>query len=184
LKLRRTDPWRINNQIRVPELRVLDSEGKQIGVLSTSQALKKAQEEGLDLIEVVPGAKPPVAKIIELGKFRYQEEKKTKEVQKKSKAAELKEIRFSPFIGEADYLTRLKRVKEFLEGGDKVKLVVVFKGRQMGSKGFGYDLFKKITGELGDKIVVDMEPKFIGRHLAMIVSPIKKSLKLREKGNI
>ncbi|MEK7526553.1 MAG: translation initiation factor IF-3 [Patescibacteria group bacterium] len=170
------DPWRINNEIRVPKLRVLDSEGKQIGILSTSVALKKASDAGLDLIEIVAGAVPPVAKIIELGKFRYQEEKKQKEAQKKSKAAELKEIRFSPFIGEADYQTRLARVKEFLEGGDKVKLVVVFKGRQMGSKQFGYDLFKKILTILGDKIVIDMEPKFIGRHLAMIVSPVKKKI--------
>ncbi len=177
------DPWRINNEIRVPELRVLDSEGKQIGILSTPEALKKAQDAGLDLIEIVANAEPPVAKIIELGKFRYQEEKKQKEAQKKSKAAELKEIRFSPFIGEADYQTRLSRVKEFLENGDKVKLVVVFKGRQMGSKQFGYNLFQKILNILGDSVVIDMDAKFIGRHLAMIVSPLKKKIvAVKEEG--
>jgi translation initiation factor IF-3 len=174
-------PWRVNEQIRAAELRVIDSEGQQIGVLPFDQALQKAREEGVDLIEVVPKANPPVAKIIELGKFRYQEEKKAKEAQKKAKAAELKEIRFSPFIAEGDYQTRLIRVKEFLVGGDKVKLVVVFKGRQLGSKQFGYDLFKKILAELKDTVVVDMEPKFIGRHLAMIVSPLKKKIANIEK---
>ena len=174
-------PWRVNEQIRAVQLRVIDSEGQQLGVLPISQALQKAREEGVDLIEIAPKANPPVAKIIELGKFRYQEEKKLRESQKKTKAAELKEIRFSPFIAEGDYQTRLNRVKEFLVDGDKVKLVVVFKGRQLGSKQFGYSLFKKILGELGDSIVVDMEPKFIGRHLAMIVSPLKKRIANIEK---
>ncbi|MBX4205816.1 translation initiation factor IF-3 [Candidatus Microgenomates bacterium] len=169
-------PWNINEYIRASELRVIGADDKQIGVLSKADALAKARELGLDLIEIAPGAVPPVAKIIELGKFKYQEEKKARAAAKKSKAAELKEIRFSPFIGEADYQTRFKRVREFLEGGDKVKLVVVFKGRQMGSKGFGYELFQKILKEFGDKVVVDMEPKFIGRHLAMIISPLKKKI--------
>ena len=135
------------------------------------KALGQARKVGLDLIEIAPIAKPPVAKIINFGKFRYQEEKKEKQQKKGVKGGELKEIRFSPFIGEADYKTRLERVKEFLEDKDKVRLVVKFKGRQMGSKQFGYSLLKRVLDELGQSIAVDMEPKFLGRHLIMVISP-------------
>ena len=119
--------WRINEKIPALTLRVLDSKGVQIGVISKEEALKKAKEGGEDLIEIAPNANPPVAKIIEFGKFKYQEEKKLKEAQKKSKPSELKEIRFTPFIGEGDYQTRIKRIDEFLTDKDKVKLVVYFK---------------------------------------------------------
>lgn len=173
--------WRTNEAIRATELRVIDAQGKQIGIMPKDKAISLARVKELDLIETVPNAAPPVAKIMDFGKFRYAEEKKLREQTLKSKAAELKEIRFSPFIAENDYNTRLARVKEFLGDGDKVKLVVVFKGRQMGSKGFGYELFGKITKEFGDKIVTDMEPKFLGRHLVMIISPIKKKLTIGEE---
>ena len=166
--------FRLNNQIRASELRVLDNSGKQIGVLNLSDALKKANEEGLDLIEIAPNAKPPVAKIADFGKFKYQEEKKLKKASKKNKTGDLKEVRFSPFIGEHDYKTRLEKITEFLDDNNKVRLVVVFKGRQMGSKKFGYELLKKVLSEYEERIAVDMEPKFIGRFLSMIISPVKK----------
>lgn len=175
--------WRLNEQIPGATLRVLDSQGKQIGILSKAEALKQAKDQNLDLIEIVPNANPPVAKIIEFSKFKYQEEKKKKEAQKRSKPSELKEIRFSPFIGEGDYQTRLKRVKEFLTGKDKVKLVVAFKGRQMGSTKFGYDLFNRVLKDLGEGVNIDMKPKFLGKHLMMIISPTAKMefLKKSEK---
>lgn len=163
--------YRTNERIYASELRVLDFEGKQIGVLSKFAALAKAREMGLDLVEIAATAKPPVAKIIDFKKFLYQEEKKKKSSQKKAKSGEIKEIRFSPFIAENDYNTRIERIKEFLEEKNKVKLTVVFKGRQLGSKNFGYDLLKKILGQFEGKIHVDMEPKFIGRHLNMVISP-------------
>jgi len=166
--------WRVNHDIRANTLRVIGEDGKQIGIMSLSEALAHANETNLDLIEVVPTANPPVAKIMDFGKFRYQEEKKQKQEAKKQKGGDLKEIRFSPFIAQGDYNTRMERVKEFLTEGDKVKLVVVFKGRQLGSKQFGYELLGKINGELKDRIAVDMEPKFLGRHLVMIISPVKK----------
>lgn len=172
-------PWRTNERIFAPKLRVLAEDGKQIGILSKDEALLKAKELGLDLIEIAPKAKPAVAKIIEIGKFRYQEEKKFKKQKKASKASELKEVRFSPFIAENDFNTRLEKVKEFLAEKNKVKLVVVFKGRQLGSKSFGYNLLNKITLELKDGISVDMQPKFLGRHLVMIISP-RFSIKTRE----
>ncbi len=171
---------RVNEEIRAPELRVIGADGKQIGVVKRESAIASAHEAGLDLVEIAANAKPPVAKIVNLGKFIYQEEKKKRESLKKVKGGDVKEIRFSPFIAENDYNTRLERVKEFLGDRNKVKLTVVFKGRQMGSKGFGYDLLGKVTKDLGEKIHVDMEPKFIGRHLIMTISPVTKSVKPKE----
>ena len=167
--------WRINHQITAPKVRVIGDDGKQLGVITIEQALAESIKAGLDLVEIAPNAKPPVVKIVDLGKFRYEQEKKLQKEKKRSKASELKEIRLSPFIAEHDYKVRLEKVEEFLQDGNKVRLVVVFTGRQMESKSFGYDLLKKILEELRDKVVVDMEPKFFGRHLAMVISPIKKS---------
>lgn len=172
---------RVNHQIRAEKLRVIDEGGKQIGLLSKHVALKKAKEKGLDLVEIAPNAKPPVAKIVDIGKFRYQEEKKLKKQSKTQKGGELKEIRFSPFIGEKDYETRKVRVNEFLKDGYKIRAVVKFKGRQMGSKQFGYKLLQKLLEDLEQNIVVDMEPKFLGRHLAMVISPTNKKSDKPEK---
>jgi translation initiation factor IF-3 len=166
--------WRVDSEIRSPEVRVIDAEGKQLGVLKTSEALSQAKELNLNLVEIAPNAKPPVVKIIEIGKFKYQEEKKQRLQQKKVKGGDVKEIRFSPFIAENDYKTRLDRVKEFIADRNKVRLVVVFRRQQLGSKQFGYDLFKKILAELGDTVSVDMEPKFLGKHLIMGISPLNK----------
>lgn len=140
-----------------------------------------AKKEGLDLVEIAPKASPPVVKIIDFGKFKYQEEKKQKKAKKGSKSADLKEVRFSPFIGEADYNTRLTRVNGFLKDGDKVRAVVKFKGRQMGSKAFGYNLFKKLLSEVTTEVNIDMEPKFVGRHLSMVISPMSKGKSKKPK---
>ncbi len=163
--------WRLNEKIPALELRVLDFEGKQIGVISKKEALEIAKKQGLDLIEIAPTAKPPVAKIMDFGKFRYQEEKKAKEAQKKSKPSDMKELRFTPFIGEGDYLTRMNRIDEFLKEKSKIKLVIYFKAKQLGSKQFGYDILGRILKDLGEGINVDMKPKFLGRNLIMIISP-------------
>jgi translation initiation factor IF-3 len=173
--------WRTNDEIAAPELRVIDKEGRQIGVKTRAEALDLAKKSGLDLVEIAPMAKPPVVQVIEFGKFRYKEEKKARAQNKAGKPAELKEIRFSPFIAEGDYQTRFRRMSEFLSAGHKIRVVVVFKGRQMGSKKFGYALVDRILNELGERVVVDMKPKFLGRHLAMVVSPLKKSKKQREQ---
>lgn len=173
--------WRINEQIRAPEVRLLGPDNKQIGIVSRAEALSKAKEAGLDLIEIAPKAQPPVVKIEELGKFRYQEEKKLQKQKKGAKTSDLKEIRFSPFIAEHDFETRFERINQFLQENNKVRAVVVFKGRQLGSKNFGYQLLKKLVERLGDKVVIDMEPKFIGRHLVMVVSPTKKIITKKEE---
>ena len=164
--------FKSNEQIRASNLRVIGSTDKQIGVISRDEALKMAKDEKLDLVLIAENANPPVAKIVNLGKFVYAEEKKLKK--QKAKSTLLKEVRFSPFIGDADYETRVKRIREFLENKDKVKLTVVFKGRQLGSKPFGYGLLDKIVKGFEGMIHVDSEPKFFGRHLSMIISPTAK----------
>lgn len=169
--------WRVNEQISAREVRVIGADSKQIGVLPRNEALEAARKAGLDLVEVSSSANPPVAKIVDFGKFRYQEEKKLKQEKKGTKGGELKEIRFSPFIAENDYQTRIERVKEFLADRNKIKVVVVFMGRQMGSKQFGYDLLKRLINNLGESITIDMEPKFTGRRLEMVISPKSGSTK-------
>jgi len=166
--------WRVNHQIRASELRVISGDGKQLGVISLQDALRKAEEEGLDLIEVAPNAKPPVARIVELGKFRYLEEKRQQKEKRGSKSGDTKEIRLSPFIAEHDLENRLARINEFLKERNKVRLVVRFKGREMGSKQFGYNLLGKVKSRIETGINIDMEPKFLGRNLMMVVSPSNK----------
>lgn len=166
--------WRTNEQISAAEMRVIDAEGKQVGVMKKAEALNLARESNLDLVEIAPNAQPPVVKVVDYNKFRYQEEKKQRQEAKKVKGGEVKEIRFSPFIAEGDYQTRIARIKEFLEERNKVRLVIVFKGRQMNSKQFGYDIINRVKKDFGDSVSMDMEPKFIGRHLATVISPVSK----------
>lgn len=138
------------------------------------QALEKAKEQGLDLVEVAPNVQPPVAKITDFEKFRYQEEKKEQAAKKHAKDVELKEIWLSPRIAQHDLHVRLRRVEEFLERGDRVKLTVKFRGREMGHPETGYNVVKQALGFLGEKILVERETKFEGRNLTTIVGPNKK----------
>lgn len=177
----KTLSWRINEHIAASQLRVIAENGTQLGVLSKTDALKAAREANLDLVEVAPNAVPPVCRIVNFGKFRYQEEKKLKKGAKGAKGGEVKEIRLSPFIGDKDYQTRMNRVREFLGQRNKVRVVVVFLGRQMGSKQFGYDLLKRVLSDLADGVNVDQEPKFLGRHLSMTISPKSGGAKNAEK---
>lgn len=168
---------RINQQITAASVRVIGATGKQLGIMPLREALDNASKEKLDLVEIASKAKPPVVKIVELGKFKYEQEKKLRKQQKKSKGGEIKEIRFSPFIGNADFNTRLIKIKEFLGDNNKIRVVVKFKGRQMGSKQFGYNVLDKLLAALDTEVNVDMKPKFLGRHLTMVISPLSKSKK-------
>ncbi len=163
---------------------MIGEDGKVIGVMKILEALKLARDKGLTLVEIAESAHPPVVKIVEFGKFRYQEEKKLRTLAKKARVSELKEVRFSPFIAANDYQTRLEKVKEFLKDKSKVRLVVVFTRPQMGSKQFGYDLLKRIESDLEETITVDMPPKFLGKHLIMIVSPLAKSKRAGEQESV
>jgi len=166
--------YRTNDRIFAFELRVLDSEGKQIGLLKKQEALEKARELGLDLVEVAPTAKPPVARIIDFKKFLYQEEKKRREEKKKAKTSETKEVRLGPFMDTHDLETMVRRAREFLEANDKVKLVVRFKGRQMGHPEFGHKVVRQAIDMLSDISKVDKDPHFEGRQLIAMISPERK----------
>lgn len=174
--------WRANENIHAPKVRVIGAKGKQLGVLDLTKAKELAKKAKLDLVEIAPKAVPPVVKIIEFGKFKYQEEKKLRKQRKGIRGGELKEIRFSPFIGKADYLTRIERIEEFLKENDKVRVVVKFKGRQMGSKQFGYDVLKRVLSHFENRVSIDMEPKFLGRHLIMVISPSTQGKRQGVKG--
>jgi translation initiation factor IF-3 len=165
--------YRTNERIFANQLRVLDSEGKQIGVLSKFEALQKARELSLDLVEVAPQAKPPVAKIVDFNKFLYQEEKKKREEKRKAKVSETKEIRLGPFMSDNDLGVMEKRAREFLLVGDKVRLVVFFSGRQITHPEFGHQILDKILGMLSNISKVERERHLEGKKLITLVSPEK-----------
>ena len=158
----------INHRIEAPTLRVIDKEGKQIGVLSKYDALRKAQELESDLVLIAPSAKPPVAKIIDFKKFLYQEEKKLKESKKGIKKSTVKNIKLSLFIAESDLNRLIARTKEFLDEGNQVRINLLFRGREIGKRQMGFDLINKFLASLGD-INVSKEPRLMGRIISAVV---------------
>lgn len=166
--------YRTNERIAALTLRVLDGQSKQIGILPKYEALNKARELGLDLVEIAPLANPPVAKIIDFKKFLYQEEKKKREEKRKSKSSETKEVRLGPFMDDHDLDVRVRRVREFLSNNDKVRLVVRFKGRQITHPEFGRELINKVIKTLSDTARVEREPHFEGKQLITLIIPEKK----------
>ena len=175
--------YRVNDRIFASSLRVLDSAGLQIGVLSKSEAIAKAKEMGMDLVEIAPNAKPPVAKIVDFKKFLYQEEKKKREEKKKAKVSETKEVRLGPFMSDNDLSVMVRRSRDFLESGDKVRLVVKFAGRQITHPEFGHKVLDKVIAELSDISKVEKEKKLEGKQMISIISPDRKS-RVAEKENL
>lgn len=173
--------FRTNERIGAPSLRVLDTDGKQIGVLTRQEALNKARELELDLVEIAPTAKPPVAKIIDFKKFLYQLDKKKREEKRKSKTSETKEVRLGPFMNEHDLQVMVRRAREFLEDGDKVRLVVKFIGRQITHPEFGRGVMDKALSSLSDISKTERDPHFEGKQLITIVVPERKKLHGEEK---
>jgi translation initiation factor IF-3 len=166
--------YRVNERIFAPTLRVLDGDGKQIGILSKFEALDKARSQELDLVEVAPMAKPPVAKIIDFKKFLYQEEKKKREEKKKAKTSETKEIRLGPFMSDNDLGVMIRRAREFLEAGDKVRLVVSFSGRQITHPEFGHWILDKVLESLSDISKLDRDRHLEGKKLLALISPQRR----------
>ena len=166
--------YRTNERIYATELRVLDPDGKQIGILSKYDALTKAKEMGLDLVEVAPKALPPVARIIDFKKFLYQEEKKRRDEKKKSKSSETKEVRLGPFMSDNDLMVMVNRARDFLSENNKVKLVVRFTGRQITHPEFGHKIVDKALENLSDISKVEKGKHFEGRQLIVMISPEKK----------
>lgn len=165
---------RINTDIRVREVRLLDQDGEQAGVVSIQDALGKAQDAGLDLVEVAPQAKPPVCKILDYGKYRYEQDKKNRESKKRQKLVKLKEIRMQPKIERHDLEFKAKHIKEFLEAGNKVKVTVRFRGRELAHTELGQRVLENVISILEDVCNVDRKPLMEGRFMSMILSPKSK----------
>lgn len=160
--------YRVNRQIRIPEVRLIDEKGEQIGIVSTSDALRRAEEARLDLVEVSPTAKPPVCRILDFGKFKYAQRKKEKGTH--AKASGLKELRVRPAIDKHDLEYRLVQGRKFLEEGHKVQVVCIFRGRQMAHPEHGYNVMKHVAEVLGDLSKVEMAPKLMGKRMTMLLA--------------
>lgn len=151
-------------------MRVVDQAGNQIGVLSRQEALDTAREAGLDLVEISPNAAPPVAKVIDWGKYQYQKTKEQQKARSRNKANELKQMRLGLKIGDNDFDIKLRKVRKFLEEGHKVRIVIVFKGREMAHKDLGFEMMNsKIIPSLGDDIVIEQQPQMAGRNLSIVI---------------
>lgn len=162
---------RINNNIRVSEVRVIDPDGNQIGVVPIQEALSAAADFGLDLVEVSPNAKPPVCKIMDYGRFKYEQTKKQHEAKKKQTTFQLKEIKVRPKTGDHDLQTKLGHMRKFLERKDKVKVTCMFRGREIALSARGRELLAQIAAEVEDLATVEQMPKFEGRTMMMILAP-------------
>jgi len=171
---RRTRPKgpKTNERIRASEVQVISSEGKNLGTLSTQEAINIAKQEGLDLIEISPNANPPVCKIIDIGKYKYDQQKKAHKAKKKQKVMNLKEIKLRPVTEIHDYNFKIKNAQRFLTKGDKVKFTVQFRGREMQHTDLGYDLMKRITDDTASVGKIEVKPKFEGRQIIMIIHPL------------
>ena len=166
---------RKNNEIRVPRVRVIGSDGEMVGVLSRDEALAKAEEEGLDLVEIQPNADPPVCKIMDFGKFRFEQQKKANEAKKKTRQVEIKEMKFRPVTDEGDYQIKLRNMRRFLEEGDKIKVNIRFRGREMSHQELGREMANRIEADLGEDIVIESRPRLEGRQMVMMIAPKKKT---------
>ena len=162
---------RTNEQITASEVRVISSTGAQLGIISIREALNHAEDEGYDLVEVSPDAKPPVCKIIDYGKLKYKEQKSKKEAKKKQKTIEVKEIKMRPGIDTHDYQVKVKALKKFISGGNKVKVSMRFRGREMEHQNLGLDLLKKLTEEVSEYAKVEVPPKSEGKQIMIILVP-------------
>ncbi len=163
---------RTNNRINSPEVQVINSSGENLGVINTSEAINMAKQEGLDLIEIAPNANPPVCKIIDIGKFKYDAQKKANKAKKKQRKIEIKEIKLRPVTEIHDYNFKLKHALKFLTKGDKVKFTIKFKGRELQHSNLGHELMKKIQEDTKDNGKVELFPKFDGKQMIMVVQPL------------
>ena len=161
-----------NNRISSPEVQVIGSDGENLGILNTNEAISIAKEQGLDLIEISPNAKPPVCKIIDMGKFKYDAQKKANVSKKKQKIVLLKEIKMRPVTETHDYEFKVKNAKKFITKGDKVKFTIRFKGRELQHSHLGRELMDKIKTDMQDVGKVELHPKFDGKQMIMVIQPL------------
>lgn len=168
---------RVNQEIRVPKVRVITESGEQLGVLTLHEALELAREQALDLVEIVPTAVPPVCKIIDYGKFRYDQTKREKESKKSQHQVKVKELKFGPNISEHDLDVKMRQAKDFLEGGNKVKISCVFRGREMMHPEFGDRILRKLLQDLDEVATCEAPAKMFGRMMTMVLAPAVKKKK-------
>lgn len=164
------DGPRINTEITAEEIRVVGEDGEMAGVMSVAEGIKLAEESGLDLVELSPNAKPPVCKIIDYSKYKYEQQKKASEARKKQKTVDVKEVKIRPGIEDHDYQVKMRNARKFLENGDKVKVTMRFRGREMAHQEIGFNLLKRMIEELADVGKVDLHPKMEGRQIIMVLS--------------
>ncbi|HMN39089.1 MAG TPA: translation initiation factor IF-3 [Hyphomicrobium sp.] len=162
---------RINDQIRAREVRLIDETGQNVGIVAKFDALARAEAAGLDLVEVSPDAEPPVCKILDFGKFKYQEQKKAAEARKNQKIVEIKEIKMRPGIDDHDYDVKMRAIRRFFEEGDKVKITLRFRGREVAHSQLGMEVLQRVKADTETLAKVESEPRFEGRQMVMILAP-------------
>ena len=167
----RKDGPRINEEIRVREVHLIDRDGTNKGTVSISDALAAAQEAGLDLVEISPNAAPPIVKILDYGKYKYQEQKKAAEARKKQKVVEVKELKYRPMIDDHDYEVKLRAMQRFFEEGDKVKITLRYRGREMAHQEIGTKLLDKVKADVAEFAKVEQDARFEGRQVVMVLAP-------------
>ena len=161
----------MNEDIRVPQVRLIDQNGEMIGVMTAREALIRAYDAGLDLLEISPNAVPPVCKITDYGKFKYEQQKKANEARKKQKVVEIKEVKVRPNIDDHDYDVKMRQMKSFIGEGDKVKVTLRFRGREMAHQDLGIKVLERIRSELGEAIKVEQMPRLENRQMIMVLAP-------------
>ncbi len=166
----RTGP-RVNEEIRSPQIRVIDEEGEMLGVMTAREALQRAFAAGLDLLEISPNAEPPVCKITDFGRFKYEQQKKANEARKKQKVVEIKEIKVRPNIDDHDYDVKMRQMKGFIEEGDKVKVTLRFRGREMAHQDLGVKVLERIRTEMAEATKVESMPRLENRQMIMVLAP-------------
>ncbi|PVZ48163.1 translation initiation factor IF-3 [Thalassobacter stenotrophicus] len=171
--VRDTGP-RVNDRIRATEIRLIGAEGENLGVVSPAKAMSLADEAGLDLVEISPNAVPPVCKIMDFGKFKYEQQKKEAEARKKQKIIEIKEVKFRPGTDTNDYDVKMRNVYKFLENGDKVKITLRFRGREMAHQNLGRELLERVAGDVDGLGKVENMPKMEGRQMVMMIGPVAR----------
>lgn len=164
---------RINDEIRIPQVRLIGADGAQVGIVPTSEAKRLAEEAGLDLVEISPMAAPPVCRIMNFGKFQYEEQKRRHAAKKKQKQIQVKEVKFRPGTDVGDYQVKLRNLIKFLENGDKAKVTLRFRGREMAHQELGAQLLKRVEEDLKDVGAVEQHPRLEGRQMVMVVAPKK-----------
>jgi len=165
------DGPRVNEEIRIPQVRLIDQDGEMQGVLTAREAMQRAFAVGLDLVEISPNADPPVCKILDFGKYKFQAQKKAAEARKKQKVVEVKEIKLRPMIDDHDYDVKMRSMKRFFEEGDKVKITLRFRGREMAHQELGYKLLNRVKEDTAPIAKIESEPRFEGRQMVMLLAP-------------